>query len=920
MGQFKRRFYILGLSLLVLVIALAGLMGALDILNKPTQSAANPGGNISTTTPTTPLVINTPSVTPPPSQNTTTTPDVNITPKMSLSLPDSLKFDPSKATDPGLSLNNTITPIHYPILEVTGAKNTGYLKSLTSSYYDGKEWLPEDYSDYVNYNGELELPPGIDPSQVVTDNITVQTLVDIVNGKVAIPTSLYPVSVNSSEPLLYFPDDDTFLSQDNFPEEYVFQTIHFIFDRQKLANAQLDKILKYLQLPDDITPRTYELADNITNGIESPFLQAKAIEDYLKTNYKYDFNFQPAPQGQEPNDWFLFNEKSGVCTNFNSAFVILCRAASIPARLVGGFHITPQESSQEVFSDQAHAWAEVNFKDLGWYTFDATGSVGTSLTMTKTTITKVDAAATKGDEFSVTGTVRTDAGQPADGALVEILVNKTKDPAGATLVGKGIVADGYFKIQAVIPGDVAVGQYQIFAHCVPSSRYSESWSDPDLKIISGTIITLDLPARIKTGGTLNVSGVLSGEFGEAVAGQTLKIYLNGSLAADVITDNTGHFSWQPDMTEAGSYTLTINFAGSDYFLASSKEVNFRVSTPAVMTLTANGATAKKPVKISGQLTEAASGQTLTGRTLSVSIDNLATDIKPVTDKQGKFAFNYVFDTAGGHQLEVNFTGDADYDGTNAVTKINVSAAAAFSPWPFILIALAVIGAGAAGWFIYRRMKKQPVYNPVPENPQPQAKVITPWQSSGGGALLTIGLPQIKEPLPDVWGTGEELALELQLTDATGAGISAAQEVAVNDEILARPETGKDGKAEVHCTFPAKGQYNLAAKYEDPDSKKKAAAVRPVKIVDYREEIVSLFDKLVNEFKKMGIEISEDFTPRKIQYLVLNAKLDIPEKALEDVISCFEETDYSLHPITRQHYETMYLAQLEIEKHGTAAAV
>jgi len=79
-------------------------------------------------------------------------------------------------------------------------------------------------------------------------------LVNIVNGVSAIPTSLYPVSINASEPLLYFPEDMTFLTEEEFPEDYIFETIHYIFDRQTLANADLDLIQEYLQLPENITP------------------------------------------------------------------------------------------------------------------------------------------------------------------------------------------------------------------------------------------------------------------------------------------------------------------------------------------------------------------------------------------------------------------------------------------------------------------------------------------------------------------------------------------------------------------------------------------------------------------------------------------------------------------------------------------
>jgi len=121
------------------------------------------------------------------------------------------------------------------------------------------------------------------------------------------------------------------------------------------------------------------------------------------------------------------------------------------------------------------------------------------------------------------------------------------------------------------------------------------------------------------------------------------------------------------------------------------------------------------------------------------------------------------------------------------------------------------------------------------------------------------------------------------------------------------------------TFPTKGQYNLTASYgKEPDTHK-ASATRPIRIVDYREEIVDLFNKLVEEFRGMGLAVSDEYTPRKIQYLALDAKMDIPEKPLDDAVTCFEEADYSLHSITRGHYVTMYLAQMELKEHGTKPA-
>src|SRR4030042_1920792 len=304
MDQLKHRFYILGLSLLVLIVALAGLLGILDILPKPTSSTSSPDGE--------PAVSQQPGDNKPqdiPSQPpedgnqpdaTPTDIPANI-PNFTVSLPDSFDLNVSSGSMPGISLKSPMPP-HIPVLEVAGAESTQYLKSITSSLYNGQEWVMENMGDYIVYNGELLIPPELDPNQITIDNITVAAIADIINGKVAIPTSLYPVSVNSSVPLLYFPEDGTFLSEEGFSEEaYTFETIHYIFDRRTLANADLDLLEKYLQLPDAITPRTYELADNITGGIQTSFLMAKALEDYLKTNNASHFEFEHSPQGWEPD-------------------------------------------------------------------------------------------------------------------------------------------------------------------------------------------------------------------------------------------------------------------------------------------------------------------------------------------------------------------------------------------------------------------------------------------------------------------------------------------------------------------------------------------------------------------------------------------------------------------------------------------
>jgi len=212
MGQLKHRFLLLGLSLLVLIIALAGLFSVLDTLPKPAssanQSAANPpsdntsgigastgnttGGNSGGG------LVQLPDIKPLPIK----LPDMNLP----ISLPDSFNLNVKKALDPSLSLKGNLPP-HFPLFDVTGANSTQYLKSMTSSLFNGAEWVNNNPADFIPYTGELTIPPGIEPEQTIADSISVSRLADIINGNVAIPTALYPTGIDAPGPLLYNPDD-----------------------------------------------------------------------------------------------------------------------------------------------------------------------------------------------------------------------------------------------------------------------------------------------------------------------------------------------------------------------------------------------------------------------------------------------------------------------------------------------------------------------------------------------------------------------------------------------------------------------------------------------------------------------------------------------------------------------------------------
>lgn len=98
------------------------------------------------------------------------------------------------------------------------------------------------------------------------------------------------------------------------------------------------------------------------------------ITDYLKSNYTYSLD---ADNGAlNPVMSFLTETKSGHCALYASAMTLMVRSMGIPARYCTGFVVphTMDGETAVIKSKNLHAWCEVYFENIGWITFDPTGS------------------------------------------------------------------------------------------------------------------------------------------------------------------------------------------------------------------------------------------------------------------------------------------------------------------------------------------------------------------------------------------------------------------------------------------------------------------------------------------------------------------------------------------------------------------
>lgn len=146
---------------------------------------------------------------------------------------------------------------------------------------------------------------------------------------------------------------------------------------KKLADNADNIYSKYLQLPDKLPQRVYDLAVSITANYNDNYEKAKAIEQYLASKFPYNLDVRSTPKTRDFVDYFLFDLKQGYCTYYASAMTVLARCCGIPARYVEGYILPPKPTEKNsniynVTNMQAHAWVEVYFEGYGWLPFEPT--------------------------------------------------------------------------------------------------------------------------------------------------------------------------------------------------------------------------------------------------------------------------------------------------------------------------------------------------------------------------------------------------------------------------------------------------------------------------------------------------------------------------------------------------------------------
>jgi len=137
------------------------------------------------------------------------------------------------------------------------------------------------------------------------------------------------------------------------------------------------ELFRALKLPEGYHEKTRLLVQSWqADGLSSLQIIDKALQMFNKDEFYYTLT--PPLLTQDYVDDFLFSTKQGFCEHYASAFVVMMRAAGIPARVVTGYQggtLNPVSDYMIIYQRNAHAWTEIWLDERGWTRIDPTAAV-----------------------------------------------------------------------------------------------------------------------------------------------------------------------------------------------------------------------------------------------------------------------------------------------------------------------------------------------------------------------------------------------------------------------------------------------------------------------------------------------------------------------------------------------------------------
>jgi len=249
-----------------------------------------------------------------------------------------------------------------------------YWRLTSLDTFNGSIWSSND--SYKSVKSKLPASGSDAPGPRVTQEFSIKAL-----DSIWLPAAYQPVEIKDVKDVSYNADSGSLISSKETTDGLTYEvtSVSPRYTPDELSHepaVDVAAMQRYLALP-PISRRVAQLAADIVRGKTTEYDKAKALQDYLRTNYKYELNVQLS-HDSSAIDQFLFTVRKGYCEQFAGAYAVMARAIGLPTRVAVGFTPGVDEGGGvlHVRDEHAHAWPEVYFPNAGWVPFEPTPGRG----------------------------------------------------------------------------------------------------------------------------------------------------------------------------------------------------------------------------------------------------------------------------------------------------------------------------------------------------------------------------------------------------------------------------------------------------------------------------------------------------------------------------------------------------------------
>lgn len=259
------------------------------------------------------------------------------------------------------------------------AQSQLYWRGLIFSDFDGRSWTQADPHDYFRGGPMVDWE---NTKRASWRSLAVGEGNSIDYSVILEPTqqnwlySLQLPSYYSGDMGVGLARDFRLISKKTLSQRSQYRVISDLDNRVEFEPLPEWRLERELQLPDGFNERSRATAKQWRQQSDSETAYIERVLSHYRDSFYY--TLKPPALGRDTVDEFLWQTQKGFCEHYASSFVVMMRAAGIPARVVAGYQggeFNALDNYLIVHQYDAHAWAEVWLDGRGWVRVDPTAAV-----------------------------------------------------------------------------------------------------------------------------------------------------------------------------------------------------------------------------------------------------------------------------------------------------------------------------------------------------------------------------------------------------------------------------------------------------------------------------------------------------------------------------------------------------------------